>query len=313
MLRLLSLLGGKGVPLLFVGVFVGLLLPGLAGFLRPLLAPTVVLLLLFSLLRVDWQQVGAYLRRPLLTGGLVAWMLLASPVITWGALAAVPLPSGLETAVILMAAAPPILGATAIALLLGLDGALTLVVGLISTLLAPLTIPPLSLWLLGLDLAIGTGELMLRLGGIVLLALLGALAIRRMVGTAWLRRNGVALDGIIVVIMLLFAVAIMDGVTDTLLTQPAQVLLWLLAAFLANPALQAVTMLAFWGFGRRLAMSAGLLAGNCNMGLLLATLSPEENFDVVLFFAVAQLPMFMLPAMMRPLYRRLLAPQQTAT
>lgn len=313
MLRLLSLLGGKGVPLLFVGVFIGLLLPGLAGLLRPLLAPTVVLLLLFSLLRVDWQQVGAYLRRPLLTGGLVAWMLLASPLLTWAALAAVPLPSGLETAVILMAAAPPILGATAIALLLGLDGALTLVVGLISTLLAPITIPPLSLWLLGLDLAIGTGELMLRLGGIVLLALLGALAIRHWVGTPWLRRHGVALDGMIVVIMLLFAVAIMDGVTDTLMAQPAQVLLWLLAAFLANPALQAITMLAFWGFGRRLAMSAGLLAGNCNMGLLLATLSPEENFDVVLFFAVAQLPMFMLPAMMRPLYRRLLAPQQAPT
>ncbi|MDF2094872.1 hypothetical protein [Aquibaculum arenosum] len=313
MLRLLSLLGGKGVPLLFVGVFIGLLLPGLANLLRPLLAPSVVLLLLFSLLRVDWQQVGTYLRRPLLTGGLVAWMLLASPVLTWAALAGVPLPSGLETAVILMAAAPPILGATAIALLLGLDGALTLVVGLISTLLAPVTIPPLSLWLLGLDLAIGTGELMLRLGGVVLLALLGALAIRAWLGSAWLRRNGVALDGMIVVIMLLFAVAIMDGVTETLLAQPAQVLLWLLAAFLANPALQAITMLAFWGFGRRLAMSAGLLAGNCNMGLLLATLSPDENFDVVLFFAIAQLPMFMLPAMMRPLYRRLLAPQQAST
>jgi BASS family bile acid:Na+ symporter len=42
------------------------------------------------------------------------------------------------------------------------------------------------------------------------------------------------------------------------------------------------------------------------MGLLLAAVPASADFDVVLFFAVAQLPMYMLPALLLPLYRRLL-------
>jgi len=304
--RVLAFLGGHGVSVLFLGVFLGLALPDLARLLRPALAPAVAALLLFSLLRVDWQTVAGYLRRPLLTGGLVAWMLLVSPVVTWALLLALPLPDALTTAVVLMAAAPPILGSTAIALLLGLDGALTLVVGLAATLLTPLTVPPLALWLLGLELEVEAAELMLRLGGVVVGALLGAALIRRLLGTARLRRNASVLDGLIVAVMLVFAVAIMDGVTATALQRPGTVALWILAAFVANPALQLVTALAFARFGRRLALTAGLLAGNCNMGLLLAALPAEADYDVTLFFALAQLPMYMLPALLRPLYRRLL-------
>lgn len=304
--RVLAFLGGHGVSVLFLGVFLGLALPDLARLLRPALAPAVAALLLFSLLRVDWQTVAGYLRRPLLTGGLVVWMLLVSPVVTWALLLALPLPDALTTAVVLMAAAPPILGSTAIALLLGLDGALTLVVGLTATLLTPLTVPPLALWLLGLELEVEAAELMLRLGGVVVGALLGAALIRRLLGTARLRRNAGVLDGLIVAVMLVFAVAIMDGVTATALQRPGTVALWILAAFVANPALQLVTALAFARFGRRLALTAGLLAGNCNMGLLLAALPAEADYDVTLFFALAQLPMYMLPALLRPLYRRLL-------
>lgn len=304
--RLLAFLGGHGVTVLFLGVFLGLALPDLARLLRPALAPAVAALLLFSMLRVDWQSVAGYLRRPLLTGGLVCWMLLVSPVVTWALLLAVPLPAALTTAVVLMAAAPPILGSTAIALLLGLDGALTLVVGLTATLLTPLTVPPLALWLLGLELDVEAAELMLRLGGVVVGALVGATVIRRLLGTARLRRNAGVLDGLIVAVMLVFAVAIMDGVTATALQRPGTVALWILAAFVANPALQLVTALAFARFGRRLALTAGLLAGNCNMGLLLAALPAEADYDVTLFFALAQLPMYMLPALLRPLYRRLL-------
>lgn len=307
MIRFLSLLGGRGVTLLFAGVFFGLALPDLATLLRPLLAPTVVLLLFFSLLRVDWLNIRGHLQRPLLTAGLVAWMLLLSPILTWAALKSLPLPSELTTAVILMAAAPPILGSTAIAILLGLDGALTLVVGLIATLLAPLTIPPLAFWLLNLELAVGTWELMLRLAGIVVPALLGAIAVRRLAGGHWLRQHASSIDGSIVLVMLVFAVAIMDGVTATLIEQPAVVALWLFVAFIANPALQLVTILCFWSFGRRLAFTAGLMAGNCNMGLMLAALPPDTDFGVILFFAIAQIPMYMLPAMTKPIYRRLLA------
>jgi len=304
---LLNWLGRHGITLLFTGVFIGLALPPIAALLRPLLAPSVVFLLFFSLLRVDWRSIRVYLRRSFLIGLLVFWMLVLSPFLTWGLLSQLSLPQSLSTAVILMAAAPPILGATAIALLLGLDGALTLVVGLVSTLLAPLTIPPLVFWLLGLELEVGTGELMLRLASIVLPALLGAITVRTFIGAAQLARNAAAIDGVIVIIMLIFAIAIMDGVTATLIERPNIVALWLTTAFIANPALQLLTILCFWTLGRNLAFTAGLMAGNCNMGLMLAALPPDSDFDVILYFAVAQIPMYMLPALLKPVYRRLLS------
>src|SRR3546814_18528910 len=62
---------------------------------------------------------------------------------------------------------------------------------------------------------------------------------------------------------------------------------------------------AFAWLGRRRALTVGLISGNCNMGLLLAAFPPGTDGDVVLYFAVAQIPMYMLPALLLPLYRRL--------
>lgn len=303
----LAFLARHAAWMLFVGVFLGLLLPTLAQWLRPLLPPAVVLILLIALLRVDWSAMAGYLRRPLLIVALTVWMLLASPILTWTLVPPLGLPDSLTTALILMAAAPPILSGAAFALLLGLDAALAVVVGLIATLLTPLTLPPLALLLLGLELQVGVGELMGRLALVVGLAFFGALALRRGLGPARVARAADPLDGVMVLLLLVFAVAVMDGVTATLLAEPLQVALWLAAACLANPALQLLSALVFARFGIRLALTAGILAGNCNMGLLLAALPAESDSGVVLFFAVAQIPMYIIPALFLPLYRRLIA------
>src|SRR3546814_8364921 len=84
------------------------------------------------------------------------------------------------------------------------------------------------------------------------------------------------------------------------MTRPGVVAFWLLAAFIANPVLQIVGALAFAWLGRRRALTVGLISGNCNMGLLLAAFPPGTDGDVVLYFAVAQIPMYMLPALLLP-------------
>ncbi len=302
----LSFLGAHATRVLFLGIFLGIALPPLASLARPLLAPAVVLLLSATLLRVDWSAMREYARRPVLATLLTAWLLLGAPVISWLLLSRLVLPESLTTAIVLMAAAPPILSAAAIAVLLDLDGALAVVAGLISTLLTPLTVPPLALALLGIALDISMFDFMLRLGGIVVVAFLAALAIRHVAPPGWLHAHRSGIDGVVVILMLLFAVAIMDGVTETAIARPGMVALWVLAAFVANPVLQLLGMAAFSWLGRRGALTVGLISGNCNMGLLLASLPPAADFDVLLFFALAQLPIFMLPAMMLPVYRRLL-------
>ena len=134
-----------------------------------------------------------------------------------------------------------------------------------------------------------------------------AVVVRAVVGLPWLSRHAKSTELVIVLTMLIFAIAIMDGVTAVLLERPGIVLLWVAAAFVANIALQLAGALAFARLGRRAALTLGLLTGNCNMGLLLATLPPETGFDIVLYFALAQLPMYMLPAVQKHLYRPLLS------
>lgn len=303
--RMLAFLGGHATWVLFVGVFLGLAVPSLAALARPLLAPAVAVLLTATLVRIDWQMMQAYLRRPWAAALITAWLLIGAPLAMAAVLALLPLPGALTTALVLMAAAPPILSAAPIAMILGLDGALALVVALTATLLTPLTVPPLALALLGLELDIGVVEFMTRLSIVVAAAFAAALVIRRLIGRERLPRIATHLDGLVVVVMLVFAVAIMDGVTATLIERPMIVAVWLLAAFIANPALQIAGALAFCWLGRRRALTVGLVSGNCNMGLLLAAFPPGTDFDVVLYFAVAQLPMYMLPAVLLPLYRRL--------
>lgn len=302
----LAFLGRRATHLLFAGVFIGLALPDLAAVFRPVLAPAVVGLLLTTLLRVDWSAMAGYARRPWLIGLLVIWFLLVTPLATWLVVRVMGLPESLSTAVVLMAAAPPIIGAGAIAVLLGLDGALAVVTSLVSTLLLPLTLPPLALVLLGFELEVELVDFMLRLAALVVSAFLGAAAIRAWAGPERLADRGRQIDGIFVIFMLIFAVAIMDGVAEALVSQPRLVGLWLMAAFLANPLLQVLGALAFAWLGRSGALTVGLLTGNCNMGLILAALPAGADFHVTLFFALAQLPMYMLPAMLLPIYRRLL-------
>ena len=113
------------------------------------------------------------------------------------------------------------------------------------------------------------------------------------------------IDGLAVVNLVVFAIAIMDGVTAFALERPGYAVLATAFAFAFNVALQAAGWLAFRATARVTALTAGLVSGNCNMGLVLVALSGHAGVEVTTFFALAQLPMYMLPALLEPLYRRL--------
>jgi len=51
------------------------------------------------------------------------------------------------------------------------------------------------------------------------------------------------------------------------------------------------------------ALTAALMAGNCNMGIVLVALSGHVEGEVTAFFALAQVPMYTLPVLLEPLYR----------
>ena len=291
------------------GVLLGIVAPPLAALAQPLLVPTLLIPLTLALVRLDWTAILAWRQRTGTAALLVVWLLGISPLLVWGVTTAL-LPAGfpppLRQALVLMAASSPIVSSVAIALIVGLDATLAIVAVLLSTALVPLTLPPLAAVLVGVTLEIGLGTFMLRLALLVGLAFAAAAIIRRFVAAEKLAAHRELLDGLTVINLMLFGLAIMDGVTAYALQRPGYVAIALAAAFVFNLGLQAAGYLAFRRLGRREALSVALVSGNCNMGLVLVALQGKASFDVTVFFALAQIPMYTLPALMARAYRRAL-------
>lgn len=304
--RFLTFLSSRGKAVLAGGVFLGLAWPGLASALSPFITPIVFLMLASAAVSVDWRDVARQGRRPAAPAAVIVWVLLISPLLAMVVLTAVEAPPALATAIVLMAAAPPVTAGIAFGLLLRLDMPTVVIPTFAATLLVPFTLPPMALALLGFELEIDLGEFMVRLGLLTGGGLAVGAGIRRALGPARLETMAPQLNGIPIFILVVFAIAIMDGVTETLLARPDFVILTLAASFAANIALQLAGGTIFFWLGRRRALSAAMVSGNRNMALLLAALAGAAPHDVALYFAIGQIPMYMLPAMLAPVYRRLL-------
>jgi BASS family bile acid:Na+ symporter len=309
LLRGLALSARHGSLLLAVGIFGGVLIPPLAHAFRPVVTPEVIALMTLVLLRVDIPATFAHLRRPGRVAAVVAFLMLACPVIARLAVAPLGLDPGIAAAVVIFATGCAATSSPAFARLVGLDPELTLLVTLATTLLVPLTAPPVAYALTGVDLALGLGAFMLRLGLVVGLPLAFSLVLRRGLGEARLAPHGGAIDGAVVWLVVLYGFGVMDGLTARMLADPAWVAQATLAAFVADFGLNLVTTAAFAWLGARPAASAGLMSGNRNMALYLAILPGAGAPRVGLFFALCQFPLFLSPFLLRPLYRRLLAPR----
>jgi BASS family bile acid:Na+ symporter len=285
-------------------VFLGLLFPPLAALFKPLLAPAVALLLSVAMVRIDWRDVATHGRRLHLSLAALFWLTIGSAVLMWGFCRLLDVPPAFTMALVLMAAAPPVTSSIAIAQIVRLDAALVLLGTLSATLAVPLTLPPLSLELLGLPIELSLLELSGRLALMVGGAVAGSLLLRWWLGKEGLVRHAVALDGVTVILMLTFGIAIMDGVTAAAFADPVFIFKCVVISFAANIALQLAGAGAFFWLGRRGAISMALPSGNRNMGLLLSVLGSSAAPEAVLYFAIGQLPIYMLPAILSPIYRK---------
>ncbi len=304
--RFLRGLADRAAPVLLVCLLIGLALPDLAAFARPVLTPAVLGLLVLTMLRVDWDEVAAFVRRPVLVLGLCFMILVAAPVAVWVAASALGLPGGLTTALVLMAAAPPVMSSPAFSLLIGLDMPLSLTVMASATFLVPLSLPVVAGGILGIGLDISPWSLMLRLAGMVGGSLVTAYVLRRGIGRARLKMRKKEIDGLMLLFMVVFAVAVMDGVAARIGAEPATAALFFGASIAGYGFLHLAGTVACGFMGRREALTAGLSTANRNVALLLAILPAAGNADLFLFFALGQFPNFMLPMLMRGFYGKLM-------
>ncbi|MCA0302758.1 MAG: hypothetical protein LCH95_10150 [Proteobacteria bacterium] len=304
--RVLQRMGRKATTLLPLSLAIGLAFQDIAAASRVLLWPLAVALLMLALARMDWSRILELLRRPGLALALAIVNLVAVPLAVWPIWQALGLWPGLVAALCLSAMAPGIISAATTATFLRLDSSLALLLTLFTNFLVPFTLPPLALGLLGLDLHIGALDLSLRLATIVAIAAAGAFLIRRRIGPR-MAEAAPALDGLSVVVLMIFAIPLMDGVVAQAMAQPLKLAGFVGGAFVGMIVCNVIVAGGALPFlDRRVALTAGYCSGGRHNALLMAVLPASVDADIFLFIAAVQFPIYMIPTLLQPVYRRLL-------
>lgn len=304
-LQALRFLGNNASIALPVSVTLGVLFPALAELLSPILIPALLIPLTLSLVRIKTAQLLHSTKQWKTLLFLSVWLLIISPIIVWFAFTIIDIPEPIAMAAIITAAAPPVTACAAIALFLRLDAAIAVVVTVATMLVIPLTLPPVIQYLVGLTIEIELWQLSLRLIGFIFSAFSLAFIIKKFNNEEKIKAYAPILDGVSVIFISVFIIGVMRGVTDLLLKEPEFVLLTLLVSSVLMISLYMISSIIFWRLGKNTAMAAGLVSGNCNLGLMYLVLADQAPLELLIFFAVGQIPMYCLPTLLLPLVRRL--------
>lgn len=300
-------IGRHGTLFVAASIFVGLAIPPLAALLKPYLGPVIVVLLTLAFLRVEPAELRRHWSEPRLIALTCGWVMLVPPLALGGLFVALGLPQrspGLFYVLVLQLSAPSVMSAPAIAGLLGLDVALTLGSLVVGMTLTPITSAFFTHVFLGSALIspVKFGfMLVLIIGGCAIAAAL----VRAFSGRGFLERRREQIDGLSVIAMALFAIAAMDGVTAHAIAQPLLVLGLTALAFGLSLGSIGLTALIFLWAGPARALAIGLLTASRNIGLMLTAVGFAVSDIGWLYFALAQLPIYLLPHLLKPLARRL--------
>lgn len=301
----LVLAARHGQWVLVAGLVAGLALPGLAHVLRPWLPALVALLVFLSLLRLKPGALAMALRTLPQTAAIAAVLQLALPLGVWAGAQALGLgahPASL--ALVLMCAAPSIMGSPNISMMLGAppDYALRLMV--VGTALLPLTVLPVFAIMPAVQGTAAVGQAAVRLVALIGLSALAAMVVQRVALRHGHPKTHQRLEGVSALALAVFVIGLMPQVSALALQAPATLVFWLMVAFGANMGGQ---ILAWYLLRGRLphaqAVPLALITGNRNIALFLVSLPAETTAPIMGFIGCYQLPMYLTPLLMARLYR----------
>lgn len=298
MLGFLLWITQRGPTVLALGCVIGLLFPAVAAGVRPMLPVLVFLFILGTLLRVDNHQILLLAKNVKVSVVFPLLLVLVAPYVFGLFVYSLGADQELALAVAVTLAAPPASGNAAIARMLGLDDAMSLVIGLCSMALVPITAPlvvqnfgeglglVIDPWHLGLTLAV-------MIGGAEGVALL----IRRY-ATMLVSHCGREIDGVVVLALFVFSIATMDGLQSKVIEDPLLAVVMIGVAYGVNVGAQ----LVFGGFcpgHLTVKLTLALSGGNRNVGLLWSALGATLSPTMALYFACCQLPIHTMPRILQ--------------
>ncbi|MBI4274786.1 MAG: Na+-dependent transporter [Rhizobiales bacterium] len=302
----LAWLGRQGTRALAAMVFIGIALPPLGALLKPFVTEAVFALLVLAFLLVEPAALRVHVARPALVIIVAFWTMVALPaMLGWGYLwlGVDQRSPDLFLALVLQAAASPLMSSPAIAALLGLDAALVLFGLIACTSVVSLTAPLFARQLVGETLTLSPLALGLKLFLMLVGAALLAAAIRKFAGHARITRQRERIDGLNVIVLFVFIAALMGDIAVTIYAEPMLVGALILLSFVLTLGPLALTVFVFARAGLRQAFALGLMASQRNMGLMLAAAGGAVPDLTWLYFALAQFPIYLLPQMLKPLAR----------
>lgn len=291
--------------ILIAGLLVGLFVPGAAQAAKPWIAEMIGALLFMAALRVGPRQLLGAVRDIGQSVSTSLLLQLALPLLLILIFHLVDWRGALPTALILMAAAPPISGSPHLAIMTGNDPAPALRVMTLGTALMPLTVVPVF-WFMP---ALGDSSLILTAAGRLLSVIAVAVAAAFIVRGIFLKSPGPrairSMDGISALLMGLIVIGLMSAMGAMLWVDPLQVLFHLAVAFAANFLLQIAAALFLEKTGRQtLAGPLGIVAGNRNISLFLTALPATITDPLLLYIGCYQVPIYLTPMLLGRFYRK---------
>lgn len=303
-LQLLGFLGRQGRFVLLAGLVLALALPGFAHTIKEWLPELVALLLFLSALRIGPVDAVGNLSN-ISNDVLIVFILqlgLPCCLAIFFSLNDISTPNA--TALILMLAASSIAGSPSLVILAGSNPAPALRLLVLGTVLLPVTIVPVFWIYQPIDGLVNVFETSLKLIVLISSASLLAFIIRHY----WLKFPSkpilLAMDGLAVLLMALLVIGLMSALGPGLYNNLLATSLTMVLAFCANFGLQCLTyFISGRNIERDVRISRSIVAGNRNMALFLVALPASVMEPLLLFIGCYQIPMYLTPVFMAPIYR----------
>ncbi|WP_375568554.1 sodium:proton symporter [Ahrensia marina] len=295
----LTFLGRHGTLAIALSLLVGTALPFLSAVMRPFLDEAILTLLTLAFLRIGFRAVGNEFKSPLPVIIATVIAMLVMPALAFWIAKAFGFDEshpGLYLALFIALAVPPITAVPIFASLLRLPGAIALAFLILCMAATPFVATlHARLFFSGQGLPFDGMTIGLRLAGFMAGAIILATIIKQLIGEERLERHRTTFDGINVLVMLVFAIAVMDGFGPAIVTSPGLVASLFVATFALATAQMAVMRTALFFLPTDQAMSIAFATGLRNMGLMVAALGLAIPETTWLWFAVGQFPIYFMP------------------
>lgn len=305
----ISWIGRHGTTTVAVSIFIGVALPNLSATLRPYLSLAVFCLLTLAFVRVDLDAVKQRLQQPWVLGVALTWAMIGTPVLTALLLyltQSYAIHPDLVIGLFMATAAPPIMAAPGFLYMLGLNGALSLALTVATMIVTPVTATLMAPIMVGQALPLSVSSLAFKLSALLIGAGLAAMLIRKFAGQVRMQNSRDMISGFNVLLLLVFAIAAMDGVAASFIDAPVFTLYITGLTFCLAVIQFALTYILFSPAGRLDSFAIAQTCSARNMGLMVAAFGGTVPDLTWLWFAVGQFPIYLMPFILKPLVRRFL-------